>query len=73
MTQKQQAMANLDEARRLGLVDVKLLVPAAQSLSEEEIFAGANRIDDALRAGRCDVHVEWPHDVEPKPFGPLMD
>jgi hypothetical protein len=41
--------------------------------SEEEIFAGANRIDAALEAGSCEVHDEWPHDVEPTPFGPLID
>ena len=73
MTERETAMANLDEALREGLIDVKLLVPAAKSLSEEEIFAGVNRIDAARKAGRCITHDKWPHDVEPKPFGPLMD
>jgi hypothetical protein len=73
MSERETAMANLDEALRKGLVDVKLFVPAAKSLSEEELFAAMNRIDAALAAGKCDAHDMWPHDVEPKPFGPLMD
>jgi hypothetical protein len=73
MSERETAMANLDEALRKGLIDVKLLVPAAKNLSEEEIFAGVNRIDAALRDGNCDAHDKWLHDVEPKPFGPLMD
>lgn len=73
MSERETAMANLDEALRKGLIDVKLLVPSAKNLSEEEIFAGVNRIDAALRDGRCETHDMWPHDVEPKPFGPLMD
>ena len=73
MSERDTAMANLDNALREGLIDVKLLVPGAKSLSEEEIFAGVNRIDAALKAGKCHAHDKWPHDVEPKPFGPLMD
>ncbi|HEX5453582.1 MAG TPA: hypothetical protein VFX06_07300 [Stellaceae bacterium] len=65
-------MANLAAAKELGLIDMKLFVLQARSLSEAEILSGMNRIDDSLKAGECEISDRWLHDIDPQPFGPLI-
>ena len=72
MTEKEIAMARFNAAKAEGLVDTKFFVVGGPSLSDEEIFAGMNRIDDARENGTSVKHESWAHDVNPTPFAPLL-
>lgn len=64
MSEREVFMERFEKARKDGLLDVKFFVMNGESLSKEEFFAAANRIDDtALIDGRSTV---WLLDAEPK-------
>jgi|HubBroStandDraft_1064217.scaffolds.fasta_scaffold79321_3 hypothetical protein len=72
MTEREKAMARFERELANGLVDMKFLIIDGEKLSEEEIFAAINHIDEALDSGRCQKHDTWTKDMEPVPFPPLM-
>jgi hypothetical protein len=59
-------MAHFEAARQAGLVDIKFFIMDAGSLSEEETFAAANKIEDLVARGECERTEVWANDMEPK-------
>lgn len=62
MTEREKFLARLGEARKVGLVDVKLFFHPNRVVEPEEIFASLNEIDDAKKQDKCIVHDGWSGD-----------
>lgn len=62
MTERDRFMTQLEEAHRNGLVDMKFFVTQGHTMSSEDFFCALNRIDDAVKAGKCKRFETWSQD-----------
>ena len=65
MTEKERFLVRFEEAKKKGLVDVKFLVRHGSSLSEDDFYSAANRMEDSIDANDCRRHTSWDKDVTP--------
>ncbi|TGQ03165.1 MULTISPECIES: hypothetical protein [unclassified Mesorhizobium] len=59
MSEQEKFLARLGDARNDGLVDVKFFFHPSRAVKPEEIFAGLNGVEDAIRDKRATVHTNW--------------
>lgn len=59
ITERERFMTRLSEAAKAGLVDQKFFFHPDRALEPEEIFGAMNKVDDAIKGGKCNRHSQW--------------
>jgi hypothetical protein len=59
ITERERFMTRLSEAAKAGLVDQKFFFHPDRALEPEAIFGAMNKVDDAIKVGKCKRHSQW--------------
>lgn len=59
ITEREKFMTRLSEAAKAGLVDQKFFFHPDRAFEPEEIFEAMNKVEEAIKGGRCRRHANW--------------
>ncbi len=59
ITEREKFMTRLSEATKAGLVEQKFFFHPDRAFEPEEVFGAMNKVDEAIKGGKCQRHAEW--------------
>lgn len=59
LSEREKFMTRLSEAMKAGLVDQKFFFHPDRAFEPEEIFGAMNKVEDAIKGGKCRRHSGW--------------